>query len=123
MARGHRLLFFFFSSRRRHTRCGRDWSSDVCSSDLFRLDVIDPSETRPPRREPRILGHAAFVEIARDAPLLRIDAELIAAQKEIVRGLTRRDIGAESLLVARGEWNGQRVDDASRQLILKLEEV
>src|SRR6266498_5369814 len=29
------MVFFFFSSRRRHTRCGRDWSSDVCSSDLF----------------------------------------------------------------------------------------
>src|SRR5271157_1069338 len=29
-----RTVFFFFSSRRRHTRCGRDWSSDVCSSDL-----------------------------------------------------------------------------------------
>src|SRR3989442_111812 len=28
---------FFFSSRRRHTRCGRDWSSDVCSSDLCLL--------------------------------------------------------------------------------------
>src|SRR5690554_7492022 len=28
------FFFFFFSSRRRHTRCGRDWSSDVCSSDL-----------------------------------------------------------------------------------------
>src|ERR1035438_2209748 len=27
-------LFFFFSSRRRHTRCRSDWSSDVCSSDL-----------------------------------------------------------------------------------------
>src|SRR2546422_2786732 len=27
--------FFFFSSRRRHTRCSRDWSSDVCSSDLI----------------------------------------------------------------------------------------
>src|SRR3712207_8114353 len=27
-------LFFFFSSRRRHTRYWRDWSSDVCSSDL-----------------------------------------------------------------------------------------
>src|SRR5256884_4346466 len=26
---------FFFSSRRRHTRCSRDWSSDVCSSDLL----------------------------------------------------------------------------------------
>src|SRR6266852_3191399 len=28
------VFFFFFSSRRRHTRCYRDWSSDVCSSDL-----------------------------------------------------------------------------------------
>src|SRR2546422_9330149 len=28
------VFFFFFSSRRRHTRCSRDWSSDVCSSDL-----------------------------------------------------------------------------------------
>src|SRR5205814_2646222 len=28
-------LFFFFSSRRRHTRCLSDWSSDVCSSDLI----------------------------------------------------------------------------------------
>src|SRR5687768_4466265 len=31
---GSRLASFFFSSRRRHTRCSRDWSSDVCSSDL-----------------------------------------------------------------------------------------
>src|SRR5207302_3243364 len=30
------LFFFFFSSRRRHTRFSRDWSSDVCSSDLTR---------------------------------------------------------------------------------------
>src|SRR5687768_5757664 len=30
------FVFFFFSSRRRHTRCSRDWSSDVCSSDLHR---------------------------------------------------------------------------------------
>src|SRR2546426_3184383 len=29
------LPFFFFSSRRRHTRLQGDWSSDVCSSDLF----------------------------------------------------------------------------------------
>src|SRR5207249_5619266 len=28
------FFFFFFSSRRRHTRSKRDWSSDVCSSDL-----------------------------------------------------------------------------------------
>src|SRR5690606_20686163 len=30
-------FFFFFSSRRRHTRFSRDWSSDVCSSDLYTL--------------------------------------------------------------------------------------
>src|SRR3712207_4290055 len=30
----HLLIRFFFSSRRRHTRYWRDWSSDVCSSDL-----------------------------------------------------------------------------------------
>src|SRR2546422_11003648 len=31
------MFMFFFSSRRRHTRCSRDWSSDVCSSDLAAL--------------------------------------------------------------------------------------
>src|SRR5690606_40087152 len=31
------VFFFFFSSRRRHTRFSRDWSSDVCSSDLFEI--------------------------------------------------------------------------------------
>src|SRR5690606_35907146 len=43
--RQRRLLLFFFSSRRRHTRFSRDWSSDVCSSDLRvqgrRVDVPD----------------------------------------------------------------------------------
>src|SRR2546429_8490269 len=38
---------FFFSSRRRHTRCSRDWGSDVCSSDLNNseenLEALGPS--------------------------------------------------------------------------------
>src|SRR5690625_6073287 len=37
---------FFFSSRRRHTRWPRDWSSDVCSSDLFFHDVLSPNGKR-----------------------------------------------------------------------------
>src|SRR6266536_169115 len=47
---GHRLNhLFFFSSRRRHTRCYREWSSDVCSSDLFasvghEADEADPDK-------------------------------------------------------------------------------
>src|SRR5205814_5545309 len=34
------IFLFFFSSRRRHTRCLSDWSSDVCSSDLIPKSVI-----------------------------------------------------------------------------------
>src|SRR5436309_11842912 len=33
------MMAFFFSSRRRHTRFSRDWSSDVCSSDLGHIDA------------------------------------------------------------------------------------
>src|SRR5256884_4652611 len=40
---GISTIDFFFSSRRRHTRCSRDWSSDVCSSDLV-LRFYDPTE-------------------------------------------------------------------------------
>src|SRR3989449_7281258 len=50
------VAFFFFSSRRRHTRCSRDWSSDVCSSDL--------SLACSPRKE----GHVA------SRPLVRVTA-------------------------------------------------
>src|SRR2546422_6385361 len=35
---------FFFSSRRRHTRCSRDWSSDVCSSDLWEVRLAASHE-------------------------------------------------------------------------------
>src|SRR5690242_21696871 len=40
------MIFFFFSSRRRHTRLTCDWSSDVCSSDLARrhLDELESPE-------------------------------------------------------------------------------
>src|SRR5207249_7727278 len=57
---------FFFSSRRRHTRSKRDWSSDVCSSDLWQCDLtsyecthtakgpkepIEPAATEPEPRD------------------------------------------------------------------------
>src|SRR5581483_12301551 len=41
------VFFFFFSSRRRHTRYWRDWSSDVCSSDLQHGDFPIPGAGRP----------------------------------------------------------------------------
>src|SRR2546430_5401082 len=39
------FVFFFFSSRRRHTRFDCDWSSDVCSSDLSEFRK-EPEQTR-----------------------------------------------------------------------------
>src|SRR3989475_3928069 len=62
------LLFFFFSSRRRHTRFDCDWSSDVCSSDLFTNfmgAVIDRNAFRT------ITG---YIDFARRSP----DAEVLA---------------------------------------------
>ena len=40
---GTEVEYFFFSSRRRHTRLQGDWSSDVCSSDLFNQPQAKPS--------------------------------------------------------------------------------
>src|SRR5438874_13644742 len=54
---------FFFSSRRRHTRSLRDWSSDVCSSDLLRVDLL--------RRELGALDVGGAVE--RERTGLRLD--------------------------------------------------
>src|SRR5438034_6659363 len=48
------MFFFFFSSRRRHTRSLCDWSSDVCSSDLYySIGVIDWTQAYQPRMEER----------------------------------------------------------------------
>src|SRR5256885_7844969 len=51
-------FFFFFSSRRRHTRLQGDWSSDVCSSDLFALRLA-PRPGGPLPHYPQTARHAA----------------------------------------------------------------
>src|SRR5260370_29280953 len=52
-------VFFFFSSRRRHTRFKCDWSSDVCSSDLH--GIIFSPEDYPVLLEPLMSGKADAV--------------------------------------------------------------
>src|SRR5690349_22369283 len=51
-------FFFFFSSRRRHTRSLRDWSSDVCSSDLRFPACVARSEGLPRSQIPFLLAPA-----------------------------------------------------------------
>src|SRR5204862_4034588 len=50
------FFFFFFSSRRRHTRSLRDWSSDVCSSDL------STKKERIPARSSRECAPSLWIE-------------------------------------------------------------
>src|SRR6266508_5517587 len=60
----NRYFFFFFSSRRRHTRWPRDWSSDVCSSDLWAGGIanwFDP--LTPIRAMAEIAGSRADVKL------------------------------------------------------------
>src|SRR5262245_63464323 len=46
-------MIFFFSSRRRHTRCLSDWSSDVCSSDL--KPAVEPRKSPTGKTERRAI--------------------------------------------------------------------
>src|SRR5207302_7729253 len=53
-------FFFFFSSRRRHTRFSRDWSSDVCSSDLVVPRHVH--DQRLARGQSRVEGERAAID-------------------------------------------------------------
>src|SRR5262245_64670368 len=87
-------FWFFFSSRRRHTRCLSDWSSDVCSSDLGRavesdgnLTSLDGNELETANRDFRGPG----TELVRDrASSAR---QIVAAR---AADLFRREIGRAS---------------------------
>src|SRR2546429_1675616 len=72
---------FFFSSRRRHTRCSRDWSSDVCSSDLAddpaRRIVIAGGGNIGLRLATTLEPHNQVKIIERDARRARRIAELL----------------------------------------------
>src|SRR5207302_8347480 len=58
-------FFFFFSSRRRHTRFSRDWSSDVCSSDLAPERHFEWSSSQA-RGDPREILYAAPAPVLHD---------------------------------------------------------
>src|SRR5207245_5322625 len=63
------MFCFFFSSRRRHTICYRDWSSDVCSSDLIAQMLDGGGELGALLASQKRAEFAATVEHLRDLSL------------------------------------------------------
>src|SRR5690349_24598571 len=74
------ICFFFFSSRRRHTRSLRDWSSDVCSSDLDGRAGRVAGHGRPARGDDRPRRHdRRREEIGRASCRERVEIAVVAA--------------------------------------------
>src|SRR5258706_12748073 len=113
MSCSSRFVFFFFSSRRRHTRLVSDWSSDVCSSDLGegKKREVDLSwrEAEVGKRLEHALVHGiddfveADTEEARskaERPLHVIEGPLMAGMSVVGRSEERR-VGKE----CRSRWS------------------
>src|SRR5699024_12069674 len=109
---------FFFSSRRRHTRSKRDWSSDVCSSDLLHFGGL-PTPEGLPTIEFAQEAQADQESLARTAGLLRsaqaastetvvrlvnpdADEDWIRAEVKRIRGDNGSEV--ESPTLGLGRW-------------------
>src|SRR5436309_12274908 len=82
------FFFFFFSSRRRHTRFSRDWSSDVCSSDL------DNSATAENVKDAILVQSKGF---SRDSLLKYYPWIVIVDRKSVVKGKSV-DLGGRRII-------------------------
>src|SRR5256885_9457203 len=121
---------FFFSSRRRHTRLQGDWSSDVCSSDLWKTNTalcpIGRSNTRPaspisttPMRSPRNSMQFGIDRLLEDRalrkPLAGRRVALLAHPASVTRDLVHSldalaALGDLDLVAAFGPQHGLRGD-------------
>src|SRR5215204_3226365 len=115
------MLFFFFSSRRRHTRSLCDWSSDVCSSDLENEDpdsqVIKTllAITNSPKRRAEPYHIVAEIRERKNLEVARLvggtEAQLIEAGDTISRVIvqTCRQTGLSVVYTALLDYGGDEI--------------
>src|SRR5438046_10554461 len=110
------FIFFFFSSRRRHTRLVSDWSSDVCSSDLvFTTDRIIVARTVGQMSDP--LGSATYW-VTTDAERLRgLDLETILSADEENFSVTYAEI---TKIEVGSKWRNSRANVYTRTRVYKF---
>src|SRR5699024_11822713 len=101
---------FFFSSRRRHTRSKRDWSSDVCSSDLL-TDYVLPEGVRiGDASRIRLGAHLSPGTVVMHEGFVNFNAGTLGSsmvEGRISQGVVRseeRRVGEE----CRGRWASER---------------
>src|SRR6267142_1572852 len=113
------MMFFFFSSRRRHTSLTCDWSSDVCSSDLARGEAA-PSNCRGPRV--RMGGVAPARGAGPQRPPARpapVDGPVLAAARLVHRlvGSPRGPRAREDAMKVRGRVERRDLEGGIWQLV------
>src|SRR5438128_6159771 len=129
--RVQRRCLFFFSSRRRHTRCYRDWSSDVCSSDLsanadeFIRELEDGYDSVIGERGATLSGGqqqriAIARALIRNAPILILDEPMtgldVESEAKVREALDRLMAGKTCLMITH---DLQSVEDADQVLVLE----
>src|SRR5262245_607615 len=104
-----RVLFFFFSSRRRHTRCLSDWSSDVCSSDLAPDAASSP--VMKPSLQLRLSQHLALTpQLQQSIRLLQLST--LELQQEVEQMLDQNPFLEAEEEGAAAEGAGERTANA-----------
>src|SRR5205814_2496605 len=98
---------FFFSSRRRHTRCLSDWSSDVCSSDLMPFSgiIIATAQTKtvgPLLVDMQVKWNAGFAQCGRELKaIFHWHAGVFIRMPDKARRSEERRVGKE----CRTQWS------------------
>src|SRR5215208_4919978 len=100
-------MLFFFSSRRRHTTWPRDWSSDVCSSDLVEAVL---AAGHPHRLHHRVGGEEPAPEVRQQAFERAALVGQRLAQDEVLHGVRRHNGGVVALSVGGGEVLAEHLD-------------
>src|SRR5256885_12348721 len=93
-------VVFFFSSRRRHTRLQGDWSSDVCSSDLFERERADYLLSHGPAQYEDFISRLEQMRRARRNELNKFLDAIVQANEPTIRSEERR-VGKE----CRSRWS------------------
>src|SRR3712207_5953386 len=127
-------IFFFFSSRRRHTRYWRDWSSDVCSSDLSLKKLVARAKKR---------GYITYDELNEALPQDQMSSEQIEdimsalndmgvniveseegeeeeAELEAAAGDEGQEAGGETFVVEKKKETVDRTDDPVRMYLREM---